>query len=407
MATFPISAEWLLKVYLEGVTVTNDEGKQFSRALYDHGIRSAVERIEAQCSIRLAPRVVSERHDRFDAMGREFSHLKAMERPMYLDGSQPLEMAFMLGHRPLFLVPEDWINCNDEKAGIVELIPVSTNLATLPATQGGNWLGVFNEGVGGRFPGWFRLKYTAGFPVGDLRLLHYAVLDLTETYERRMDVMQAPDGSRTRIGHRADTRGVPAIHLAADTANSLTLHGGTLWYDVSTATEADLYRQINAYKAAFNLHILSLTAHGVTDAVNELISPDATDVTTAANLINEALANTQEHLDTAGSVHGQSDTQRAISWGFVRDDYIQLPEMIRAAIAMTAGILALDPAGDIIAGAGIATKSLSIDQISQSVGTTASATNAGLGARILSWGKQLKPIMQAIRGEYRGMMFRA
>lgn len=50
-------------------------------------------------------------------------------------------------------------------------------------------------------------------------------------------------------------------------------------------------------------------------------------------------------------------------------------EDLKAAIGMVAALLPLDVAGDLIAGAGIATISTSMDSLSQSLGTTSSATN--------------------------------
>jgi len=57
--------------------------------------------------------------------------------------------------------------------------------------------------------------------------------------------------------------------------------------------------------------------------------------------------------------------------------------------------------GDLIAGAGIATISLSLDGLSQNVGTTSSATNAGFGARIIQYLKQIKEQMPQLRRYYK------
>lgn len=72
-------------------------------------------------------------------------------------------------------------------------------------------------------------------------------------------------------------------------------------------------------------------------------------------------------------------------------------------IGTTAATLPLDTAGDLIAGAGIASKSIGQDGLSQSLSTTASATNAGYGARILSYQKRLPAIEQSLRAKYRGV----
>lgn len=59
--------------------------------------------------------------------------------------------------------------------------------------------------------------------------------------------------------------------------------------------------------------------------------------------------------------------------------------------------------GDLIAGAGIATVSLSIDGLSQSIGTTSSATNSGYGARLINYQKEVKDWIPKLRRFYKGI----
>jgi hypothetical protein len=75
--------------------------------------------------------------------------------------------------------------------------------------------------------------------------------------------------------------------------------------------------------------------------------------------------------------------------------------LLLKAIGMIAAITPLDVAGDLIAGAGIANFSVGVDGLSQSIGTTASATSAGYGARIISFQNQLKSLMTQLRAKYR------
>ena len=78
-----------------------------------------------------------------------------------------------------------------------------------------------------------------------------------------------------------------------------------------------------------------------------------------------------------------------------------IPADLKRAIALLAASLPLDIAGDLIAGAGIANFSISMDGLSQSVGTTASATNAGYGSRVIQFLKELGLIWPALRAKYR------
>lgn len=81
----------------------------------------------------------------------------------------------------------------------------------------------------------------------------------------------------------------------------------------------------------------------------------------------------------------------------------QVPEDIRAMIAKKAAIGALNIAGDLIAGAGIASISLGLDGLSQSISTTSSATNSGYGARILEYLKEIKEDLPQLKRQWRGV----
>ena len=88
-------------------------------------------------------------------------------------------------------------------------------------------------------------------------------------------------------------------------------------------------------------------------------------------------------------------------------DIDNLPMDLLNIVGMLASIPALDVAGDLILGtAGIASQSLSIDGLSQSISTSISATNAGYGARILSYTKQIEETAKRIRLVYDQSKFR-
>ncbi len=81
----------------------------------------------------------------------------------------------------------------------------------------------------------------------------------------------------------------------------------------------------------------------------------------------------------------------------------QIPEDILDLIGMFASLGPFNIFGDLIAGAGIATISLSMDGLSQNIGTTSSATNAGYGARIIQYLKQIKEQIPNLRRYYKGL----
>ena len=82
-----------------------------------------------------------------------------------------------------------------------------------------------------------------------------------------------------------------------------------------------------------------------------------------------------------------------------------IPADIKRAIGYKASLLPLDIAGDLIGGAGVANYSVSMDGLSQNLGTTSSATNAGYGARVLQFERELKKLLPALRARYRSINF--
>jgi len=79
-----------------------------------------------------------------------------------------------------------------------------------------------------------------------------------------------------------------------------------------------------------------------------------------------------------------------------------VPPRIQHAVALQASLQILDIAGDLIAGAGIASTSHSIGGLSSSISTTASATNHGYGAKRGNYIENLKVLKARIRAEYHG-----
>lgn len=73
-------------------------------------------------------------------------------------------------------------------------------------------------------------------------------------------------------------------------------------------------------------------------------------------------------------------------------------------IGKIAAIGIFNVAGDIVLGqAALANYSLSIDGLSQSVGTTNSATNSAYGARIINYQKEVKDSLTKLKSYYRGI----
>jgi hypothetical protein len=81
----------------------------------------------------------------------------------------------------------------------------------------------------------------------------------------------------------------------------------------------------------------------------------------------------------------------------------QVPKNIIDVIGKLASMGPFNIFGDLIAGAGIANLSLSIDGLSQTLGTTSSATNSGYGARLIQYSKEIKAALPMLRRYYKGV----
>jgi hypothetical protein len=81
----------------------------------------------------------------------------------------------------------------------------------------------------------------------------------------------------------------------------------------------------------------------------------------------------------------------------------EVPMDIRELIGKKAAFAPLNVAGDLLGGAGIASQSIGVDSLSQSFSTTSSATNAGYGARLLQYEREIKEQLPTLRRYYKGI----
>jgi len=86
--------------------------------------------------------------------------------------------------------------------------------------------------------------------------------------------------------------------------------------------------------------------------------------------------------------------------GYDGENYA-VPDDILELIGLLSAQLPLDTAGDLIVGAGIASKSISMDGLATSINTTASSTNAGFGARMLSMRRRYDKLLKEVKRKYR------
>jgi len=86
--------------------------------------------------------------------------------------------------------------------------------------------------------------------------------------------------------------------------------------------------------------------------------------------------------------------------GFTKNN---IPDDIKNIIGLKASLFPLTVAGDLIAGAGIASKSIGIDGLSQSIVTTASAENTGYTANVKQREKEIASMLKYLKEFYIGL----
>ena len=88
--------------------------------------------------------------------------------------------------------------------------------------------------------------------------------------------------------------------------------------------------------------------------------------------------------------------------------FTNIPFDLINAVGKLSSIGLFNVLGDIVLGqAAVASYSLSIDGLSQSIGTTSSATNSAFGARIINYQKEIKDTMNKLKGVYKGITLSA
>ena len=194
------------------------------------------------------------------------------------------------------------------------------------------------------------------------------------------------------------------IHIipVAEGANSYIMHGGLPYWIGLGGFNAHYY--LPAYFELEYLAGFPLYTGSQTIAAGELVASVPTPQTFRDKYIVNVSGGggarvTLKRFDRFEVTLDQAQAQDVVvTWSIDT-----LPADIIRAIGLKASLLALDIAGDLIVGAGIAQISTSLDGLSQSVNTTASATNSGYGARVIQFSKELKELMSTLRATYRAL----
>lgn len=136
------------------------------------------------------------------------------------------------------------------------------------------------------------------------------------------------------------------------------------------------------------------TNDGVSQYRNLYIIPGVGQATTNS-MVSSGIT---PHLGFFGNSHIPNYWRVEYCTGFHR-----VPRDLLDFISKLATLNIFHQLGDIILGAGIASQSIGIDGLSQSISSTSSATNAGYGARITGYLDSMKKSLPRLRAVYKGV----
>jgi len=192
------------------------------------------------------------------------------------------------------------------------------------------------------------------------------------------------------------------IHLVptAEGASSYLIIGGqpVLVGDLAHSSYVPGYFEI-VYRAGFPLYSGTITIPAGQLSGSAPLGRDFLDVydveLTAPAGVTAKIAE-KGYNSISVSIDAAQGADTSIEWKID-----SLPRDIVRAVALRGSALVLDVAGDLIAGAGIASLSVSMDGLSQNLNTTSSATNSGYGARVLQFQREYKELIATLRATYR------
>jgi hypothetical protein len=166
----PWTINWLKKVYLTGIDLTDDQGNAFPDDIYQFGLDSAKQWLMNQLDIVIPKATYTDRHDFNSMQFGEWWLINLDRRPV----RQIKEIHMQFGSMEVLQIPSSWITEVVPETGQVQLVPDSGTLMTWPLAQlafyAASMLSTY-----GKVPGWYRVVYDAGY---DTTEMPYDVLDL-------------------------------------------------------------------------------------------------------------------------------------------------------------------------------------------------------------------------------------
>ncbi len=337
--TLPLTKQWLIENYLFGVDLTDDNKEPFPDRLYAQAIQGAIEEAQTALDLVFEPTTLVEEHDWHEQQWGAWAMQKLRKKPILLTAGAKHSISQIR-----------FLYGNQQ----VMVMPLTWIKSTVPAS------GQFQIVPVSSAP------YTPSSAFGVPPWIGPGVGAGANTIPGMYEVTY-------RVGFPGWT--VTGQRLAY--APTDTDFGGIIGFSLSAAAPAG-----GSTFTVAGMSYDGAIAETVTIAVGTT-GPQSTQ-----HLWQSVTSITPANLP-AGATYAINASK--------------LPADILDLIGCYAAILPLNTAGDLIAGAGVASKSFGVDSLSNSVNTTASAENTGYGARVKEHREKAKVLVRQIRRRYHGV----
>ena len=157
-----ITVEELKDIYLFGVDLTRDDGTAFPDSMFAHHIKEAVAWLESHLEIPLTPRrIVEEKHDFFREEYQKWLWIQLEQYPTI--AVEAVKMV-LPGEQLVREYTSDWFHLQRD-SGQLQLMPPQGSMGMILLGASGAWL-PFMLAHARNIPDVFRVTYSAGFEAG-------------------------------------------------------------------------------------------------------------------------------------------------------------------------------------------------------------------------------------------------
>lgn len=355
----PFTAEWLIKGFLTGLDLTDDDGRFYPPEVFDSAITSAIAWAESILAIRIHKETVVARIDASGSSLYEFPPIKLPDAFV----NSITSVNWKLGNSQTVLPwPIDWFV---KRGNVIQMIPAATgnsqqNITNYPLYA--QAIALMNCGTAALW----EVTYEAG-------------VETAGEIEAFTQTVSTSAGSWAPNFYVWDELTI-TLPTAASVARTFKVYGWRKEDGKPFDGESRLSTLYDAETVTIPIGGTTVTTQNAWSQVTRV---------TWTGWTQDPVAN----ITMSGWDNDPSG--------------IDIDRDLMALIGKYASIHILNTAGDLIIGAGIANKSTSVDGISAAVGTTSSPTNAGYGARILQLQKEIKQLEPILWNKYHGCMMAA